>query len=396
WRPAAAVRSSTPESACSACRGRSRRTSNGPRAASRDLDFDGLGPGGLGLGEIHVQHPVLELRFDGSAVHVGRHRESPHELAIRTLGPMEVFGLFLLFLFAFAFHRQHVFVDFNLDVLLLHVGQVRLDDVFLLRFLDVDRRRPVREEAFVVEDTGRRFAEQMVQPRLDALELTERIPLDQAHIDLLPLLYIETVARSRPDGYPGRHRHGICEKRSQTRCTMTLAGTALGLRIAHPFIAGASPLGRDLDTIRRLEDGGAAAIVLPSLFEEQVTLAAEGRIRHMDPLDEQWSANLKHFPTLGDYAFSPDEYAEHIAKARGAVGVPVIGSLNGTTGESWVTFSRLIEQAGASALELNMYEVVADMRISGAAVERQLVQLVSELKRYIKIPIAVKLSPFFA
>jgi dihydroorotate dehydrogenase (fumarate) len=177
---------------------------------------------------------------------------------------------------------------------------------------------------------------------------------------------------------------------------MTLAGSALGLPIAHPFIAGASPLGRDLDTIRRLEDGGAAAIVLPSLFEEQVTLAAEGRIRHMDPHDEQWAASLRHFPTLGDYAFLPEDYAEHIARARRAVGIPVIGSLNGTTGESWVTFSRLIEQAGASALELNMYEVVTDVRISGAAIERQLVQLVSELKRYVRIPIAVKLSPFFA
>lgn len=177
---------------------------------------------------------------------------------------------------------------------------------------------------------------------------------------------------------------------------MTLAGSALGLQIAHPFIAGASPLGRDLDTIRRLEDGGAAAIVLPSLFEEQVTLAVEGRIRHMDPCDEQWSASLKHFPTLADYAFSPDEYAEHVARARRAVGIPVIGSLNGTTGEAWLTFSRLIEQAGASALELNMYELVTDPRVTGAAIERQLVQLVSELKRYVKIPIAVKLSPFFA
>src|SRR5580765_1245885 len=126
---------------------------------------------------------------------------------------------------------------------------------------------------------------------------------------------------------------------------MTLASSALGLPIAHPFVAGASPLGRDLDTIRRLEDGGAAAIVLPSLFEEQVTLAAEGRIRHMDPHDEQWSSSLKHFPTLADYAFSPDEYAEHVSKVRRTVGIPVIGSLNGTTGESWLTFSRLIEQA---------------------------------------------------
>jgi len=177
---------------------------------------------------------------------------------------------------------------------------------------------------------------------------------------------------------------------------MTLASSMLGLPVAHPFVAGASPLGRDLGTIRSLEDSGAAAIVLPSLFEEQVTLAAEGRIHHMDPCDERWAGYLKHFPNLNDYDFSPDEYAEHVARARSAVDIPVIGSLNGTNGESWVTFSRLIEQAGASALELNMYEVVTDLNISSAAIERQLVQLVSELKQYVKIPIAVKLSPFFA
>jgi dihydroorotate dehydrogenase (fumarate) len=177
---------------------------------------------------------------------------------------------------------------------------------------------------------------------------------------------------------------------------MTLASSMLGLRIAHPFVAGASPLGRDLDTIRRLEDGGAAAIVLPSLFEEQVTFAVEGRIRHMDPCDQQWSGYLKHFPHLSDYAFALDEYAEHVARARRAVDIPIIGSLNGTTGEVWLTFSRVIEQAGASALELNMYEVVTDLHISGAAIERQLVEVVSELKRYVQIPIAVKLSPFFA
>src|SRR5262249_31710248 len=161
----------------------------------------------------------------------------------------------------------------------------------------------------------------------------EWIPLDQAHTTsfFCILALWARIARSRPAEFPSRPGHGICESTSQTRCIMmTLAGKALGLPIAHPFVAGASPLGRDLDTMKRLEDGGAAAIVLPSLFEEQVTLAAEGRIRHMDPLDEQWSASLKHFPTLGDYAFSPDEYAEHIAKARRAVGIPVIGSLNGT------------------------------------------------------------------
>jgi len=177
---------------------------------------------------------------------------------------------------------------------------------------------------------------------------------------------------------------------------MNLATTMMGLRLAHPFVAGASPLGRELDNVKRLEDGGAAAIVLPSMFEEQVTLAKEGRIRHKDPLDARAAAVLQHFPDSADYAFTPDEYAEHVARVRKAVGVPVIGSLNGTTSESWLTFSRLIEQAGADAIELNMYEVVADPKMSSAALEHQIIQLAAELRQFLKIPVAIKLSPFFA
>lgn len=177
---------------------------------------------------------------------------------------------------------------------------------------------------------------------------------------------------------------------------MDITTSMLGLRLAHPFVAGASPLGWDIDPIKRLEDGGCAAVVLPSLFEEQITLAAEGRIRGMDLLVPEWGASLKAFPGADDYVFKPHEYAEHVARVKRAVQVPVIGSLNGTSMQSWLTFSRLIEQAGADALELNMYEVVADLNIPGVSVERQLTQVVSDLKRFIRIPLAVKVSPFFA
>ena len=177
---------------------------------------------------------------------------------------------------------------------------------------------------------------------------------------------------------------------------MTTATSMLGFRLSHPFVAGASPLGWSLDTVKRLEDGGCAALVLPSLFEEQITLEAEGRIRHMDPNDRQWAESVKHFPAMEDYALSPDQYAEHVSRVKRAVSMPVIGSLNGTTAESWLRFSRLIEQAGADALELNLYEVVTDLSVSGAAIEHQLTQLVTELKQYLTIPIAVKVSPFFA
>jgi len=157
---------------------------------------------------------------------------------------------------------------------------------------------------------------------------------------------------------------------------MNLSTSMMGFRLAHPFVAGASPLGRTLDNVKRLEDAGAAAIVLPSMFEEQVTMAAEGRIRHHDPYEPRGAVTLKEFPSKEEYAFSPEQYAEHVARVRGAVGVPVIGSLNGTTSESWLTYSRLIEQAGANGLELNLYEVVANPKMTGA--------------------VAIKLSPFFA
>jgi dihydroorotate dehydrogenase (fumarate) len=177
---------------------------------------------------------------------------------------------------------------------------------------------------------------------------------------------------------------------------MNLSTSMMGLRLAHPFVAGASPLGRELDSVKRLEDSGAAAIVLPSMFEEQVTLASEGRIRHHDVWELRGVVSLQHFPSSNEYAFTPDEYAEHVARVRKAVSIPVIGSLNGTTSESWLTFSRLIEQAGAHGLELNLYEVVADPQISGTVIEHQIVHLAAELKRFLKIPVAIKLSPFFA
>jgi dihydroorotate dehydrogenase (fumarate) len=136
--------------------------------------------------------------------------------------------------------------------------------------------------------------------------------------------------------------------------------------------------------------------VLHSLFEEQITLASCGRIRNKDPLDREFAAALAAFPASDDYPLGPHEYAEHINRVKQAIRIPVIGSLNGTSSESWLAFSRIIEQAGADALELNLYEVVTDLSISGLAVEHQLVEIVKELKRVLKIPIAVKLSPFFA
>ena len=176
---------------------------------------------------------------------------------------------------------------------------------------------------------------------------------------------------------------------------MDTSTSYLGMRLPHPFIAGASPFGHTLDAVKRLEDAGWSAVELHSLFEEQITADHDGCIRHMDPSDTLFAEELAYFPHADDYPLGPDAYAEHIIRLKRAVSIPVIGSLNGTSPESWLKFGRIIEQAGADALELNLYEVVTNLAMPGEAVEARLVGIVSELRDMLKIPIAVKVSPFF-
>jgi dihydroorotate dehydrogenase (fumarate) len=176
---------------------------------------------------------------------------------------------------------------------------------------------------------------------------------------------------------------------------MNTTTTYLGLTLPHPFIAGASPLGYRLETIKRLEDAGCAAVVLHSLFEEQITRDTAGRIAHIALPETDFADIVSMFPKPGEYPLGPDEYAAHIARAKSAVSIPIIASLNGRTPESWLRFARILEQAGADALELNMYDIPTDVHVQGATVESQLVGVVTELKRLLRIPVAVKLSPFF-
>jgi dihydroorotate dehydrogenase (fumarate) len=176
---------------------------------------------------------------------------------------------------------------------------------------------------------------------------------------------------------------------------MDLSTTYLGLKLANPFVAGASPLSGTLDMVKRLEDGGAAAIVLPSLFEEQITLSETASIHHMDPREKEFAAALASFPTADQFALAPDAYLEHVRRTKKAVGVPVIASLNGMTAETWALFARRIQDAGADALELNIYQVTTDLSQSSLAVEETIRRIVGELKHVLTIPIAVKLSPFF-
>jgi dihydroorotate dehydrogenase (fumarate) len=176
---------------------------------------------------------------------------------------------------------------------------------------------------------------------------------------------------------------------------MNTETTYLGLRLQHPFIAGASPMGYSLDHVKRLEDGGCAAVVLHSLFEEQITQEREGRIAGRTVGERDFADIHAHFPEPSSYPLTPDEYAGHIRRLKQAVSIPVIGSLNGRTKAAWLKFATAIQDAGADALELNMYQVVTDLGVPAAHVEAQLIGVVEEVKALVSIPVAVKLSPFF-
>jgi len=176
---------------------------------------------------------------------------------------------------------------------------------------------------------------------------------------------------------------------------MTTATSYLGLSLPHPFIAGASPMGYSVDHVKRLEDAGCAAVVLHSLFEEQITWQSEGRVAGV-PVGERSFADIyAHFPEPSAYPLAPDAYAEHIRQLKQSVSIPVIGSLNGRTKAAWLRYAKVIEEAGADALELNMYEVVTDLSVPSVHVESQLIGTVEEVRSMVRIPIAVKLSPFF-
>jgi len=171
----------------------------------------------------------------------------------------------------------------------------------------------------------------------------------------------------------------------------------LGLRLRHPFIAGASPMSAHLDGVRRLVDAGAAAVVLHSLFEEQITESSTGRIHGIDREDDPLRAvEVSSFPTLRDYPFEPAEHLEHLRKVKAAVDVPVIASLNGTGAGAWLEYAKLMEEAGADAIEINFYEVVTDLRVSAETVESSIVRAVEDLKGSLRIPVSVKLAPFFS
>lgn len=171
-----------------------------------------------------------------------------------------------------------------------------------------------------------------------------------------------------------------------------LSTTYLGLRLPHPLVVGAGPIGDDLDAVRRAEDAGAAAIGLRSLFEEQLRLE---ELTHDAHRGHDSAEAASYLPPVSDYVLGPDAYLEHVAKVKRAVAVPVIASLNGVTDDGWLHHAKLIADAGADALELNVYAVGGDPGEDAAAVEARLVAMVRHVVRETPIPIAVKLSPFY-
>jgi dihydroorotate dehydrogenase (fumarate) len=177
---------------------------------------------------------------------------------------------------------------------------------------------------------------------------------------------------------------------------MDLSTTYLGLNLAHPIMTGASPMVDHLDFVRRLEDAGAAAITMHSLFEEQITREQQGMVYHMDLINNSHAEALSYFPQVEEFRLGPHQYLEQIRLIKQAVKIPVIASLNGTTAEGWLQYAKLIEQAGANALELNVYHVAVDPTEPGATVERRVLDIVREIKASVRMPIAVKLSPFYS
>jgi dihydroorotate dehydrogenase (fumarate) len=177
---------------------------------------------------------------------------------------------------------------------------------------------------------------------------------------------------------------------------MDLSTTYLGLSLPSPLMPGASPLVDDLDTVKRLEDAGASAIVMHSLFEEQITREQLASVRAILVHENSFAEALSYFPGVDEYALGPDRYLEQIQRIKAMVGVPVIGSLNGTTPEGWLAYARQIQEAGADAVEINFYHVATDPKESGADVERRLIEVVRLVKAAVTIPVAVKLSPFFS
>lgn len=177
---------------------------------------------------------------------------------------------------------------------------------------------------------------------------------------------------------------------------MDMTTTYMGLTLKHPVVPSASPLSKNLDGIRRLEDAGAPAVVMYSLFEEQIDAESHRLDHFLSYGEESFAEAISYFPDLGSYNVGPDAYLELISAAKKSVSIPVIGSLNGVSRGGWTRYAKLIEDAGADALELNVYYIPTDPKLTAADIERMYVEVLEDVKSGVKIPVAIKVGPFFS
>ncbi|HMD13086.1 MAG TPA: dihydroorotate dehydrogenase-like protein [Bacteroidota bacterium] len=177
---------------------------------------------------------------------------------------------------------------------------------------------------------------------------------------------------------------------------MDLSTHYLGLKLKNPIVPSAGPLSRTLDSMKRLEDAGAAAIVMYSLFEEQIAHETSELFHYLSYGTESFAEALTYFPDVQQYNLGPEEYIELLHRAKNSLEIPVIASLNGISVGGWISYAKKLEEAGADAIELNIYYIPTDPVLSGSDVEDRYLEVVDAVKRTVAIPIAVKLSPFFS
>ncbi|MCC6380954.1 MAG: dihydroorotate dehydrogenase-like protein [Dehalococcoidia bacterium] len=178
--------------------------------------------------------------------------------------------------------------------------------------------------------------------------------------------------------------------------TIDLSTTYLGLKLKNPLVASSSPMCQDVGNVRRMEDAGASAVVLHSLFEEQIAIEEDELDRAIQESSGLYAEATTQLPEMMGQVLGPDGYLKHIGQCKKAVGIPIVASLNGTSLGGWVRYAREMEQAGADALELNIYYLPVDGDVSGEQVEQKYVDLVKEVVAQVKIPVAVKLGPYFS
>lgn len=177
---------------------------------------------------------------------------------------------------------------------------------------------------------------------------------------------------------------------------MDLSTTYMGLNLRSPLVVSASPLSEDINNIKKMEEAGASAVVLYSLFEEQIIRDQQELHHHTTAGTHSFAESLTYFPEPDEYRAGPEEYLNHIRKAKEAVKIPVIASLNGTTAGGWTEYAKKFQDAGADAIELNVYYIPTDMKMNGTEVEDTYIDILKAVKSSVTVPVAIKLSPYFS